>query len=233
MTARGRLACDNCAVRLSAACSVLTEEERAELSTLGTSRSLARGETLFRPGDTPVCATLISGALKLVELSREGEEQIVGLVHPAGFTGELFASEERIEAVALAPSQLCLFPQAAYLRIVERHPKLAAALLQRQSRDLAETRSILSLTATRGSAARVAGLLLSLARAASDSPCHPARQFSLPMSRSDMGDMLGLTIETVSRQLTRLEENGVIRRDGRRGIAIHDLKALIAAAGRD
>ncbi len=227
MNGRSRLACATCPVRHSAACSVLSDEERQELETWGVERRLGRGETLFAANTSAAaCATLISGALKLVERQADGGEVIVGLIHPAGFAGEMFAADVAHDVVALTDSSLCLFPQAAYRRIVDRHPALASALLQRQSRDLAESRHLLGLAARHGAQARVAGLLLAFAHAASDSPCHPAAQFDLPMTRGDMADMLGLTIETVSRQLSVLEREAVIARRGRRGIELTDADAL-------
>ena len=69
-------------------------------------------------------------------------------------------------------------------------------------------------------------MLLTFAHAASDSPCHPVSRFDVPMTRGDMADMLGLTIETVSRQLSVLEREAVIARHGRRGIELIDVAAL-------
>ncbi len=232
MTGRSRLACATCPVRDSAACSVLSDDGRGALARLGVERHLARGETLFAADTGDVaCATLIEGALKLVERRADGGEILVGLIHPAGFAGELFAPNVAHDVVALTDSRLCLFPQSAYRRIVDAQPDLAKALLHRQSRDLVESRHLMGLAARRGARARVAGLLLAFANAASDSPCHPAAQFDLPMTRGDMATMLGLTIETVSRQLTRLESDAIITRTGLRGIALLDHAALTAAAG--
>ncbi len=75
----------------------------------------------------------------------------------------------------------------------------------------------------------MAALLLGFAQAASDSPCHPAARFELPLSRGEMANMLGLTIETVSRQITQLEREGAIARNGKRGIELVD-PALLSEA---
>ena len=65
-----------------------------------------------------------------------------------------------------------------------------------------------------------------MAGAASDSPCHPAARFDLPLSRAEMAGLLGLTIETVSRQVSALERSGAIRRKGLRGIELVDAAQL-------
>jgi CRP/FNR family transcriptional regulator len=95
---------------------------------------------------------------------------------------------------------------------------------------LHNARRLLDLTHRRNASARVAGLVLAMAKAASDSPCHPAHQFDLPLARSEMAAMLGLTIETVSRQVGWLESQGAIRRTGRRGIELRDPARLEALA---
>jgi CRP/FNR family transcriptional regulator len=78
---------------------------------------------------------------------------------------------------------------------------------------------------------KVAGFLKSMAEAASTSPCHPADHFELPLSRGDLAGMLGLTIETVSRQLTRLERDGAIKREGKRGIRMTNATLIDRLAG--
>jgi CRP/FNR family transcriptional regulator len=78
---------------------------------------------------------------------------------------------------------------------------------------------------------RVAGFLLALARSANDTECHAARSFDLVLTRGEIASLLGLTIETVSRQLTKLEKDGVIRRHGQRGIDLIDADQL-ASLGR-
>lgn len=223
------LACDSCPVRDRAACSALSDEERVKLSRIGRHRDVKRGETVMAAGDDNVaCATLISGALKIASYDSDGTEKILSLVHPAGFVGEMFAPLAHHDIVALADSRLCTFSRGEYEAAVEAFPALANALLRRSAADLFETRSLVDLLGRRSAEAKVAGLVVAFAKAASDSPCHPAATFELPLSRSEMGGLLGITIETVSRQLSQLEKHGVIRRQGARGIEIRDAPALHA-----
>ena len=224
--------CASCPVRDRAACAALSPEERAELGRAGRFVELARGETLFVAGDDSAkCATLVSGALKVTSFDREGTERILALVHPAGFIGELFTPFASHDVVALTDSRLCVFDRSAFESALTRFPALATALLRRASEDLHETRLLVELMGRRSAEAKVAGLLLGLSRAASDSPCHGARQFDLPLTRGEMAGLLGLTIETVSRQIGALERDGAIRRNGARGIELVDparLECLVA-----
>ena len=228
------LACEKCPVRDSAACAVLQEDERDRLAAAGRTRTIRRGEMLFAAGDTDAaCATLVSGALKVSSVDRDGNEQILALVHPSGFIGEMFAPFAHHDVVALTESKLCVFARSDMERAIEDYPALARALLRRSQEDLHATRSLLELTAHGSAEARLAALLHDFAQAASDSPCHPAAEFALPLSRGEMANMLGLTIETVSRKLGELEEVGAIRRKGKRGIELVDPAHLLMLSGKE
>ena len=226
------LNCNACPVRHRAACSVLSEGEREALAKSGRDRKLKRGELLFAAGDeNAACATLLKGALKVTSVDENGTERILALVHPAGFIGELFAPFAHHDVVALTDSELCVFPRSEMGRAVDLHPQLAQALLRRSQEDLLQSRELLALSGRRGASAKVAGFLLGLAEAASDSSCHAAREFELPLTRGEIAGMLGLTTETVSRALTKFEREGVIRRKGARGIELVDPARLGFEAG--
>jgi len=227
------LACQTCPVRDSAACSVLSEEERDTLAAAGNTRILKRGEMLFAAGDDEMaCATLVSGALKVSAVDREGTEQILALVHPSGFIGELFAPFAHHDVVALTESKLCTFARTDIEHAVDTYPALARALLRRSQEDLLASRKLLELTGYASAEARLASLIHDFALAASQSSCHLASSFELPLTRGEIANMLGLTIETVSRKLGELEEMGAIERKGKRGIELIDPALLQALSGR-
>ncbi|BDW82058.1 transcriptional regulator [Erythrobacter sp. Dej080120_24] len=227
------LACESCPVKETAACSVLTEEEREALAAAGRTRTIKRGEMLFAAGDEDAaCATLVSGALKVSAYDQDGNEQILALVHPAGFIGELFAPFAHHDVVALTESKLCTFARGDIERAIDDYPALARALLRRSQEDLLATRNLLELTAHASAESRLAALLHDFAAAASQSSCHLAREFELPLTRGEIANMLGLTIETVSRKLGELEDTGAIVRKGKRGIEIVDSALLQDISGR-
>ena len=225
--AREALRCDICVVRGRAACAALDDVQRRELAKLGHHRRLKRGETLFAAGDdNALTATLTSGVLKVSRFDEDGTEHILSLIHPAGFAGELFAPVAHHDVVAVTDCELCVFPRGEYERALERFPVLGQALLRRSSQDLLEARIMLAAVTSRTAMQRVADFLLTIAQAANDTECHPATEFDLVLSRGEIASLLGLTIETVSRQLTRLEKGGVIERDGARGIRLTDAARL-------
>lgn len=187
------IACETCPVRDSAACSVLSDEERDELAKAGRTRTLSRGEILFAAGDEDTaCATLVSGALKITAYDEDGNERILALIHPTGFVGKMFAPFPAHDVVALTDSQLCVFAKADMARALEQHPSLSRALLHRSQEDLHLARKLLALGSGFGATEQVSKLVLALAQAASESPCHPRLKFDLPLTRGEMASMLGV-----------------------------------------
>jgi CRP/FNR family transcriptional regulator len=180
--------------------------------------------------ENALSATLISGVLKVSSLDEDGGEHIVSLIHPAGFVGELFAPAAHHDIVAITDSELCVFPRERYEKALERFPALGRALLRRSSQDLLQSRALLAAVTGRTAIQRVAGFLLTLARAASPHHGRPAQHFDLMLTRGEIAALLGLTIETVSRQLTKLEKDGVIRREGARGIRVEQAERLARLA---
>ena len=227
------LACAECPVRDSAACAVLSEVERDALAAAGRTRVLEAGEMLFAAGDEDAaCATLVSGALKVAAFDAEGNEQILALVHPSGFVGELFAPFAHHDVIALTESRLCTFARPDIERALEDYPALARALLRRSQEDLLASRGLMELAGHGKAEARLAALIYDFASAASKSSCHPAQNFELPLTRGEIANMLSLTIETVSRKLGQLEKMGAIKRTGKRGIELVDPAMLQDISGR-
>lgn len=220
-------ACAGCPVRDQAICAALDPDELNELSRIGDHRTYRRGETIFAAQDDGIaCATLISGAVKLSAVDEDGVERIVALVHPAGFLGQLFAATTALDAVALTDARLCVFPRLPFERLLADHPKLTRTILERTQAELEASRALTRLIGRRDVKARLSGLLLALARAASLSPCGLAQEFDLILSREEIASLLGTTIESVSRRLTELERDGLIERTGARGMVIRDAPAL-------
>lgn len=227
----GPIACANCPVADTAVCAALAPDDRVELARLGHHRQFARGEVIVAAGDENLMfATLTRGAAKLSRIDADGTERIVALVHPAGVIGQLFAPVADLTVTALAPCEACLFPRGDVERVLGERPAFAHRLLRETMSELAGARALIDTISKRQAKARVAGLLLDLARAASPA-CHDAVDFNLPLTRGEMAQLLGITIETVSRTLTAFEGAGLIGRHGASGIMLNDPAALRAMLG--
>ncbi|GGP00794.1 Crp/Fnr family transcriptional regulator [Stakelama pacifica] len=224
--------CDQCMVADRAICAALTGTEREELVRHGRRKRYSRGDTIIAAGDSnDNFATLIRGAAKIASIDADGTERIVALAHPAGMLGQLFSPGADLHVIALTDSEACLFPRDRIEALVHDHPRMAARLLQETSNALADARGLIDLISKRKSSARVAALLIEFAHAASAAPCHPAEFFELPLSRGEMAQLLGITIETVSRSITAMERDALIERHGAHGIRILDRDGLARLIG--
>lgn len=231
MRTRPADACAECPVRDQAVCAALAPQELDELSRIGDHRLYARGQTIFSAGSEAVaCATLVSGAAKLVGTDEDGVERIVGLVHPAGFLGQLFAAPTDLDVVALTETRLCVFPRLPFERLMENHPRLMQSILARTQAELESARALARLIGRRDVRDRLAGLILALSRAAAPTPCGSATDFDLILSREEMASLIGTTIESVSRALGAMERDGLIERKGARGLVIRDAPGLSSGA---
>ncbi|OYY89610.1 MAG: Crp/Fnr family transcriptional regulator [Sphingomonas sp. 28-66-16] len=224
-------ACVECAVRDRALCSALTDQELATLNRIGQRRTVARHETLIWSGDDSViCAVVVDGILKLSTSTSDGREQTVGLLYPADFVGGLFADRAGFTVSALTDTDLCVFPRVPFEAVLHDHARMEHLLLERTFAALEEARGRMLMLARRTAEERVAGFLLGMAdrigtvgcRAIGDGPV----TFDLPLTRGEIAELLGLTIETVSRQLSRLKVAGIIALPSLRAVTIRDRAAL-------
>ncbi|HET9630162.1 MAG TPA: Crp/Fnr family transcriptional regulator [Novosphingobium sp.] len=229
--------CDTCVVRNRAICSALDSHEIGALNTIGRTRMLEPGESLIWEGDDSVLvANVIEGVLKLSSGTEDGREQIVGMVFPSDFIGRPFGKTTGHGVTALTEAKVCVFNRRDFDNFAREHPALEHKLLQRTLTELDRTRRWMLLLGRKSAGEKVASFLLEMCERVSSSGCDgddaPAEvRLDLPVSRQQIADVLGLTIETVSRQFTRLKADGVIALPSRREVQILDRFALAAEAG--
>jgi len=184
--------------------------------------------------DALLVANVLEGVLKLSTSTSDGREQIVGVVYPSDFIGRPFGERSHHSVTALVDSRVCLFPRAAFDRFAHDHPELEHRLLNRALDELDRARRWMLLLGRKSAPERVASFLLEMSVRLAEAGCEhdgPLDRFELPLDRQQIADVLGLTIETVSRQLSALRASGVIDLPGRRALHILDRGRLIALAG--
>lgn len=189
---------------------------------------------MWEGDDSSLVANVIDGVLKLSTSTADGREQIVGVVYPSDFIGRPFGTKTQHSVTALSDAQVCLFTRSAFDEFARSHPELEHKLLQRTLTELDRARHWMLLLGRKSAGERVATFLLEMANRLVDSGCTgPDRveRFELPLTRQQMADLLGLTIETVSRQLTKLRQAGIIDLPDRRTVIILDHDAMEAEAG--
>lgn len=229
--------CDLCVVRNRAICAALDVGQLEALNVIGRRRHLAPGESLMWEGEESLLvANVIEGVLKLSAGTEDGREQIVGVAYPSDFIGRPFGTTASHGVTALTDARVCVFSRRDFDAFARDHPGLEHKLLERTLGELDRSRRWMLLLGRKSASEKVASFLLELSDRLGGSACQNAStehetRFVLPFARQQIADVLGLTIETVSRQFTRLKTQGIIGLPSRRDVVIRDLDALIAEAG--
>jgi CRP/FNR family transcriptional regulator len=210
----------------------MRDAEIDALSAIGRRKTFPGGQVITWSGDpNSLCANVVSGALKVTASTEDGREQIVGLLYQGDFAGQPFAEEAPLTITALTDTDLCLFPRPAFERTLGDHPRLERLLLQRTMASLDEARQRMLSLGRKNAQERIAGFLLDVIERTTPEGAAAPLCIELPIGRGEMADFLGLTIETVSRQLTRLRTDGIIAFEkGDRSCTIVNRSALYAIA---
>ncbi len=228
-------ACSRCGIRDRAICGAMCMDELVALSRISHTRKFDAGSTILVAEEpATLFANVVSGVVKLNQVSADGRQQIVGLLFPSDFLGRAFVRSNPHFAQAATDVVACVYPYNSFEKLLRNHPALEHRLFERTLNDLDAAREWMFLLGRKTAREKVASLLHLIASryVAPDSGCqaHPAKtnhaRFTLPLSRSDIADFLGLTIETVSRQLTHLKNDGVIHLLSTHDILIPDLRRL-------
>ncbi|WP_333569306.1 Crp/Fnr family transcriptional regulator [Sphingorhabdus sp.] len=230
--------CSQCVLRNRAICAGLEPDELDALGQLGRKQRVTKGQTVVWEGDdSVVVANVIEGVLKVSMSIPDGREQIVGLVFASDFIGRPFGQQNPYSVTALTDAELCIFPRSTFDSFARQHPELEHKLLRRTLTELDRAHEWMLLLGKKTATERIATLLLEMSTRLGETGCSADKsaldRFELPLDRQQMGDVLGLTIETVSRQLSLLKAGGVINLPDRRTVAIQDrprLQDISAAA---
>ncbi len=222
----GRELCRNCEIRHLAICAALDESELFRLDAIVGHIHLEPGETLFYEGDEPgYVYTLASGTIRLHKLLPDGRRQITGFVMPGDILGLATRHGFSYSAEAVTEAGVCRYPTRKLEALFDEFPKLEKRLLSKARDELAVAQDQMLRLGRKTPAEKIASFLLGLSRRAERWDM-PSNSLLLPMSRSDIADYLGLTVETVSRTFTRLRSEGVIELPESHRVVLVDLERL-------
>ncbi|MEL7256104.1 MAG: Crp/Fnr family transcriptional regulator [Pseudomonadota bacterium] len=229
--------CATCAVRNSSLCSALSPDEIADLNRMSRRKHLSPGQVHVFEGDAARdFANVIQGVAKLMRGAEDGRQQIVGLLLPSDFIGGPMGpgdgqALEPYTIEAVSDLELCIFPRDGFEALLGVYPALERKLLDRTLSELQLARDWMVLLGRKTARERVATFLLHVARKMRNHGCQGGGGFDLPLGRGDIADHIGLTIETVSRQITQLRKEGILQMRGARHVLYCDMDALQKASG--
>ncbi|MBC7281978.1 Crp/Fnr family transcriptional regulator [Hoeflea sp.] len=224
--------CQACESRHRGVCGALTADQLLQLSKHSTRRTLEPGAELAGESvQTKTYSNIISGVVKLSKMMADGRQQIVGLQFAPDFLGRPFRKENGVSAEAATDVKVCSFPKHVIERMIGEMPELEHKLLEQTLDELDEARNWMLTLGRKTAGEKVASFLLLIATHAYPDNDSDSVEFELPMSRMDIADFLGLTMETVSRQLTKLRADGVIRIVNNRHVEVPDIPRLSDRSG--
>lgn len=224
------LLCQSCEARHRGICGALTPRQLVELSQQ-TSKTVyqpeseiaAAGEDIYR------YANILQGVVKLSKLTADGRQQIVGLQFAPDFLGRPFVRQQDVAIEAATSVRVCSFPKSILENLIKATPELEHRLHAQTLKELDEARDWMLTLGRKTAAEKVSSFLYLIATHIDpETGADGARRFEIPLKRNDIADFLGLTIETVSRQITKLRQAGIINLISNREVEAPDMQRLKA-----
>jgi CRP/FNR family transcriptional regulator len=202
--------CAACEVRDRAVCGVLQPHELERLNSIVTEVWLKPGQILFLQEDPADSVFVVTrGHIRLVKLLANGRRQVTGFLYLSDFLGLAYGAHYAFSAEAIDKATLCRFPREKLEAFFEEFPQLEKRLLQIASNELIAAQDQMILLGRKSALEKVATFLINLSRHA-ERRGEGGTKLYLPMNRTDIGDYLGLAVETTSRTLTQLARDGII-----------------------
>jgi CRP/FNR family transcriptional regulator len=193
--------------------------------------TLAGKGVLFWEGDRAEhLFEIVSGCLRLYKLMPDGRRAIIGFVFSGEILGASFLDHNLFTAEAVGEVRLRRSPRTQMLAAFARNPALSREVLAMACDELSAAQNQMLLLARKTAPERIASFLLAVAKRMSRDGA-PVREVELPMARVDIADFLGLTVETVSRVLTRLKSEGVIALSSPHLVSLRQMAGLYRLAG--
>jgi CRP/FNR family transcriptional regulator, anaerobic regulatory protein len=223
--------CAHCEARPLSVCNAIADADLARLAAIAVVMEVPAGQSFIDEGEPANCFfNITGGTAKLFKLLPDGRRQITGFVGPGHFLGLAVSDTYAFSAEAIEPVRFCRFQRARLRALLDDFPLMEKRLLEVAANELVAAQEQMLLLGRKTARERLASFLLMQSR--QGTPCgHMRHRFSLPMTRSDIADYLGLTIETVSRTLTRLRAEGLIDIALQSEVAIVDAATLEALSG--
>lgn len=200
-------------------------------------RSFQAGQTVIWSGDRmDFVASVVTGIATLTQTMEDGRRQMVGLLLPSDFVGRPGRSIAAYDVTATTDLVMCCFRKKPFEEMMATTPHVAQRLLEMTLDELDAAREWMLLLGRKTAREKIASLLSIIARRDAALQMTKAKGqivFDLPLTREEMADYLGLTLETVSRQISALRRDGVIALEGKRHVKVASFDRLLEETGDD
>lgn len=229
--------CSNCPIRHRAVCARCETNELDRLESIKYFRSYQAGQQIAWAGETlDFVGSVVEGVATLAQTMEDGRRQMVGLLLPSDFLGRPNRARAAYDVVATTDVTLCCFRQKPFQELLSDTPHIGQRLLEMTLDELDAAREWMLLLGRKTAREKIASLLSIVARRDAVLRSRDMGNevvFDLPLTREAMADYLGLTLETVSRQISALKRDNVISLKGKRHVTVPDFDLLMAETGDD
>ncbi|MEQ9260354.1 MAG: Crp/Fnr family transcriptional regulator [Roseovarius sp.] len=229
--------CGDCPIRHRAVCARCEADELEKLDKIKFYRSFQAGQTVIWAGDQmDFVGSVISGIATLTQTMEDGRTQMVGLLLPSDFVGRPGRDTASYDVQATSDLVMCCFRRKPFEELMATTPHIAQRLLEMTLDELDAAREWMLVLGRKTAREKIASLLSIIARRDATLNMRSGTGpivFDLPLTREAMADYLGLTLETVSRQMSALRKDGVIVLEGKRHVTVPDFDRLMEEAGDD
>jgi CRP/FNR family transcriptional regulator, anaerobic regulatory protein len=225
------LVCTTCPARKSDLCGELKEPELRDLSRHTTRAAFDQGETVVWEGDPAIHAFVVTrGSLRMTKTGPDGRRQILGFLFPGDVVSLPAGKAHHVSLESLSNGELCRFERSRLELALQKYPAMDKGYHRTIAHALEGAYELAYALGRKTAMERVSGFLADLRTGSC--PKTPGGLMHLPMTRGDIADYLGLTIETVSRMFTKLKGAKAIRLPSAQEVEIVDLVKLRGLAGQ-
>ena len=229
--------CGDCQIRHRAVCARCDSDELARLEEMKYYRSFQAGQNVVWSADRmDFVGSVVSGIATLTQTMEDGRRQMVGLLLPSDFVGRPGRAIAPYDVTAVTDLVMCCFRRKPCAEMMSTTPHVAQRLLEMTLDELDAAREWMLLLGRKTAREKIASFLTILARRENGLKVKAPKgqiSFDLPLTREEMADYLGLTLETVSRQMSALKRDGVLELEEKRRITVPSFDRLAEETGDD
>lgn len=208
----------------------LLADEKESIMDSSNHKKFKKGEIIFTPGDSFDDLFVVNkGMVKISKVSSLGKEQILRILKPGDFMGELALFSKSIlnnTAEALEQTEICIIQGDKIRNLLIQQPEMAIKFLQKYTERIEETEELIEQIGLRDVEQRIANYLLIEIENNQIINDKGKYEINLPVSKGDLAALIGTTQETLSRKLSLFQDNGWIKLKGQRIIEVMNIESL-------
>ncbi len=225
--------CGSCPIRHRAICARCDDDELGLLETMKSYATFEAGQPIvWRSDGLTHFSSVVSGIASLSRTLEDGRTQMVGLLLPSDFIGRPGRKMVDFDVTAVTDVTLCRFERVPFEKLVADVPHISQRMMEMALDELNAAREWMVLLGRKTAREKIATFIEMVIRR-DTTPLHQHGNHTLPLTREEIANFLGLTLETVSRQLSAMKKDGILSFHDRRSFSILDLEALHLATGDD